>query len=254
MCAPHEVCGDVMMRAMSRLGFEALTLEPLRSYPPESGLEAALDGFECARIGAGGLPVIPRYPLGTDVDDLVLRAFLNLPLVVYGHHQDVEDGLDSVLDITERIRALGPVSWLSLSEIARSNYVSWRSGVELRVRLSSLRASLRVPDGVERLSVELPPVSSGPAEDLRVWFDGRTVPIEAGRDGTTHAGLPISSARTVRVEVMSALRQRFEDVAPPPARLWPGLRRATTEVRDRTAPLRHRIGRRASRTRTRVKR
>jgi hypothetical protein len=249
MCAPHEVCSDVMMRAMFRLGFEALTIEPLLSYPPESSWGAGLDGFECARIGGGGLPVIPRYPLGADLDDLTLRAFLNLPLVVYGHHADVDDGLDGVLPVVERINGLGPVSWLSLSQIARSNYIAWRNGSDLRVAMHSALAQVSVPDGVERVIVELPHLSSVPAEDLEVWFDGRTVPIEAEGHQPAHAVLPVKAgAGTVRVKLASTRKERFESVAPPARRIWPVLRRATTEARDRVAPLRHRLSRVASRT------
>jgi hypothetical protein len=244
MCAPHEVCSDMMMGAMFRLGFEALTIEPLLSYPPENSWGAGLDGFECARIGGGGLPVIPRYPLSAELDDLTLRAFLNLPLVVYGHHADVEDGLDAILPVVERINGLGPVSWLSLSEIARSNHIAWRNGSELRVRVHSLIAEVPVPDGVERLLVELPHLSSVPAEELELRFEGRPVPIEMGGDRSAHAVLPLASgAGTARIEVASAHAERYDDVAPPARRIWPVLRRATTEARDRVAPLHHRIRR-----------
>ncbi|MBJ7612577.1 MAG: hypothetical protein JF924_09655 [Candidatus Dormibacteraeota bacterium] len=242
MCAPHEVCSDVMMRAMFRLGFEALTIEPLLSYPPEQSWGAGLDGFECARIGGGGLPVIPRYPLSADLDDLTLRAFLNLPLVVYGHHADVKDGLDAVLPVVDRINGLGRVSWLSLSRIARSSHLAWRKGSQLRVRMHSLLAQVPVPDGVERLLVELPHLGSVPADELELRFDGRAVPIEMGGDRSAHAVLPLATgAGTARLEVASAGAERYQDVAPPARRIWPVLRRATTEARDRVAPLRHRI-------------
>ena len=248
MCAPHEVCGDVMMRAMFRLGFEALTLEPLLAHPPEYSWGSVLDGFEFVGLGGGGLPIIPRYPLSADADDLALRAFLNLPLVVYGHHADVEDGLDAVLAVVERIQALGSVRWLSLSQIARSNYATFRDGAELRMQLHSVLAQVSVPDDVERLVVELPHLRSGPAEELEVLVDGRTVPIEAGGDQPMHAVVPFEGdARTVRVELVPGRKEHFEDVAPPPRRIWPVLRRAATEARDRAAPLRHRLARVASR-------
>jgi hypothetical protein len=240
-----------MMRAMFRLGFEALTLEPLLSYSTENSWGAVLDGFECTRIGGGGLPVIPRYPLSSDPEDLTLRAFLNLPLVVYGHHGDVESGLDAVLAVVERIAALGPVSWLSLSQIARSNYAAWRNGSELRVQLHSVLAQVSVPDGVESLVVELPRLGGGPAEEPQLWFEGRMVPTEAGGNQPTHAVLPWKpGVRTARIEVTSTRRERVEDVAPPARRIWPVLRRAATEARDRAAPLRHRFTRTASQTRS----
>jgi hypothetical protein len=244
MCPPHEVCGEAMMRAMFRLGFEAVTIEPLLFHQPENSWGTSLDGFEPARTG-GGLPVIPRYPLAADLDDLPLRAFLNLPMVVYGHHRDVQDGLDAVLPLVERIAALGPVSWMPLSSIARSNYLASRNGGELRVRLHSVLADVSVPEGVEALHVELPAVSIGPAEELKVWFEGRSVPIQSGAEQTAYVVLPLKAAgsTTARIEVASGRRQPFEQVAAPGRRIWPVLRRATTEARDRAAPLRHRISR-----------
>jgi hypothetical protein len=175
---------------------------------------------------------------------------LNLPLVVYGHHSDVEDGLDSVLAVVERIQALGPLRWLSLSQIARSNYQAARqSDSELAVRLHSVLAEVPVPAGVDTLCVELPHLTSVPAEELEVRFEGRTVPIESEPGRPAHALLHVTSGtETARIEVRSARGERYEDVAAPSPRIWPVLRRATTEARDRFAPLRHRLSRVASRT------
>jgi hypothetical protein len=112
------------------------------------------------------------------------------------------------------------------------------------VRLHSLLAEVPVPDGVERLLVELPHLSSVPAEELELRFQGRPVPIEMGGDRSAHAVLPVAAgAGTARIEVASARTEHFEDVPPPARRIWPVLRRATTEARDRVAPLRHRITR-----------
>jgi hypothetical protein len=97
---------------------------------------------------------------------------------------------------------------------------------------------------VERRLVELPHLSSVPAEELELRFEGRPVPIEMGGDRSAHAVLPLASgAGTARIEVASAHAERYDDVAPPARRIWPVLRRATTEARDRVAPLHHRIRR-----------
>lgn len=244
MCPPHEVCGDAAMRAMFRLGFEGLTIEPLLRRSPEGGGGDGLEGFESAGNGHG-LPVIPRYPLGADLDDLPLRAFLNLPLVVYGHHGDVQEGLDALLPAVRSIAELGPVRWMSLSSIARSNYVTWRDGCQLHVRLRSLLAELQVPEDVERIFVQLPVAGLGPDEKPVVRFERRSVPIEddaAALNQTARVVLPSGHrGGTARIEVTSSRRVRPEEVPPPARSLWPVLRRVATEARDRTAPLRDRI-------------
>jgi hypothetical protein len=241
MCPPHEVCGEAATRAMFRLGFEALTIEPPLHHPPESSWGASLEGFEA--VGNDhGLPVIPRYPLAADLEDLPLRTFLNLPLVVFGHHGDVRDGLDALLPMVEGIASLGKVRWMSLSSIARSNHLAGTEGTQLHVRLRSLLAEVPVPEGVDTLFVELPVVCTAPGEELVVRFEGRPVPIETGGSRPAHVVLPVSvSPGTARIQVASSRRRLPEEIPPPGRRVWPLVRRAAAEARDRTAPLRHRI-------------
>ena len=241
MCAPHEVCGEAVMRALLRVGFEALALEPLLSYRGgSSGRDEALAGWEPAQFVAGGLPAVPRYPFGTDRDDLVLAAFLNLPLVLYGHHMAVAGGLDGIATIASRVRDLGAASWLSLADIARSNYVSRVLGSTLHVRLYSRLVSISIPPGVEQVLVELPPVSA-PAEELEVSCGDVSASLTPRAEEASCAILPVRSAGPALIEVSSAARRDPQDVPPPPARLWPLLRRAATEARDRASPLRRRL-------------
>ena len=42
---------------------------------------------------AGGFPVVPRRGFRRPLDDVVLRAYLNQPLLLFGHQNDVADGL-----------------------------------------------------------------------------------------------------------------------------------------------------------------
>lgn len=237
MCAPHEVCGEVVMRALLRVGFEALALEPLFSYRGgASGRDEALAGWEPAQFVAGGLPAIPRYPFGNDPDDLVLGAFLNLPLVLYGHHTALAGGLGGIAAIVDRVRDLGAARWLSLAYIARSNYQSRLMGSTLQVRLYSRLVSMSIPWGVEQVLVQLPPVSA-PAEELEISCGEAVASITPRAEEPTCALLPVRGPGAVWIEVSSSARRNPEEVPSPAPRLWPLLRRAATEARDRASPL-----------------
>ena len=60
-----------------------------------------------------------RHPLvSRDAPELVLRAFLDQPLILYGHHEDVAPGLDVLGEAAEDVNRLGETRWCSLGEIA----------------------------------------------------------------------------------------------------------------------------------------
>ena len=131
MAAPHERCSPVTTEAMLQLGFEALIIDranPWRFRPEE---EKPLAGWELAELVSGGLPVIRREHLSVSREDLILRAFLGQPLVLYGHHDDLSEGPDRLAALAEEIDRLGDVRWTSLGEIARTNYLHRRDGSPL---------------------------------------------------------------------------------------------------------------------------
>src|SRR2546428_4438513 len=95
-------------------------------------------GGRAGRLGAGRAdrrpPVLPRYGLRADGEDLVFRSYLNLPILVCLHHQDLAGGLDVLDAPAAKVNRLGPHSWMSLTDICRSNAVWWRMGNALVVR------------------------------------------------------------------------------------------------------------------------
>ena len=91
---------------------------PWAERPPAS---RPLAGWDPAEFAAG-CAVIPRLHFDSSDADIALRAFLGHPLVFYGHHEDLADGLDPLAEIAARVRRLGEVRWCSLGEIAASNY------------------------------------------------------------------------------------------------------------------------------------
>jgi len=243
MCPPHGGCSERTMEALFRCGF--LGLAAARPFPWEEFSDHVawrLGGWLPAQLAGGGLPVLPRYPLEQSLDDLVLRAFLGQPLIVYCHHGDLRHGLAPLHAAATRVAELGDVHWMSLASIARASATCrMKDGVatvtpysrDLRIRRPAARA----------IEIEIPR-TFGARDVLRVSVDGMPHDVRLRADG---AGTVV----VANPETREVLRIRIDatgDVAPATLRdwrprAWPVARRAITEARDRTLPLVHTLGR-----------
>ena len=87
---------------------------PWTETPPADRLLAGWDPAEFA----GPCAVIPRFPLSCSATEIALRAFLDQPLVLYGHHDDLAQGLDPLAEAAARVNRLGDVEWTSVGSIA----------------------------------------------------------------------------------------------------------------------------------------
>ena len=97
---------------MLQLGFEALAIDRANPWRFRPEQEKPVAGWELAELVSGGLPVIRRESLSVSREDLILRAFLGQPLVLYGHHDDLSEGPDLLREIVaEEIDRLGDVRW-----------------------------------------------------------------------------------------------------------------------------------------------
>jgi hypothetical protein len=236
MAPPHGVCSQVAAEELLAAGFEALCVSrpyPWLSAPP---VDRPLAGLQPAEVVVGGLPVIPRLHLGQPHDELVLRAFLGQPVILYGHHEDVSSGTDVLLDAAADVARLGPAQWSSLEDICRSNYESRVVGDQLRLRLHTRRAQVRIPEGVQTICVE---TGIGFSESLRVRMrSAATILEQEVVDGQARFTPGVTPA-VVELEVLldEALEPPASPGLPHP---WPWIRRAVTEGRDRG---RVRIGR-----------
>jgi hypothetical protein len=241
MAPPHEACSAAIVDALRRTGFEAITMTrpfPWLSGPADPWLAGApasgrLAGWHPADLTASGLPVMLRHPLdgsGHSPDEVVLRAYLNQPLVLYGHQEDLREGLDRLAVRAAEVNRLGKVRWASLDVLAATNIERRQDGERLHVRPYGRRAQVEVPATASTLVVERPPGSH--ADD--------TVRTAAGE---VAFGEPFAVApgATVELTLVAADAVSPAAVPAPPRRAWPVARRIAAEARDRTAPLRHRV-------------
>ena len=131
MVPPHEQLSEPAARGLRAAGFEAVCVS--RAYPwirptrpgPAAALGAgpsergASVGWSSREMLVGGLPSLSRTGFNAPAEDLVLRAFLGQPLIVYAHQDLLRDGLGVLTAAVTDIEALGDVRWASLANIAR---------------------------------------------------------------------------------------------------------------------------------------
>ncbi len=239
MVPPHEECSEPMTRALARSGFAAISMTrpyPWLSPPPRHWLTApagseALAGWLPADLTPAGLPVMLRHPLADQHHsqaEVTLRAYLDQPLILYGHHDDLAEGMGILARRAAEVDRLGPVRWGSLAELAAANVAWRREGELLRLRPYSRQIATAVPAGVERVVVE-PVAQRGEAVETPT--------------GTVPVGEPFAVAGSGFLELRLRHPDAVDpaDVSPPTRRPWPLVRRLAGETRDRVAPVRRRL-------------
>jgi hypothetical protein len=244
MAPPHGACSEQALAAMFRLGIEAACIS--RPYPWRDGLPAPtpLTGWHPAEMVAGGLPVLPRYSLSLPREDLVFRALLGQPLILYGHHQNFAHGLDLFAQAASDINALGDVQWGPLSWVARGNYSTRLVGETLRVKMHARRITIKALAGVSALRIEIDEPLGGPG-----WRHLRhmTGPLETTfaeglgitfAEGLAVAELPITDpASSIDLMLDADCPLDPAQATSPGFRPWPWIRRTLVEGRDRVQPL-----------------
>ncbi len=228
MTPPHGMCSEAVASALAAVGFDALcSISPV-PWSEEVGDDHFLAGWQPATF-AGPTAVIPRIPLWCTKTDIALRAFMDNPVVLYGHHEDLATGLDLLEQAASRVNSIGDVRWTSLAQIALSNIGVRTHGDVSVVRPYSSRMRVRLPAETRSLVVEEPRDTRG---SLTGWSagDGPLAPF----------GVPVPFTAADGAELR--LRPRLEvDPNRVPTlgrRPWPLVRRIATEARDRSMPLR----------------
>jgi hypothetical protein len=212
------------------VGFDALcAIHPIpwTGDPPPSAL---LAGWGPADFVAG-CAVIPRRTLDCSAAEIALHAFLDHPIVLYGHHEDLAHGLEPLADAAARVNRLGDVRWMALGDMALANHAQRVSGDRVLVAPYARRVLVSRPAGASRLAVQEPRDAHGDPM-LGGWSLGSGPVRPFGTEAELEHDGPIE------VRLRGARDVDSGQVAPPAWRPWPKLRRAGTELRDRALPLR----------------
>jgi hypothetical protein len=235
MAPPHGLCSQPMTRALGAVGFDALTaIHPLpwTATRPSNPLLAAWRPADFV----AGCPVVPRIPLGSTGADIALRAFLDHPIIVYGHHEDVAGGLDALAETAKIINRLGDVQWGSIGKMVTGNAEQRMDGDRLVLRPFTRRIIVSAAPEVTSVKVEPPEDSVDSAALARLIVRDLSDPEGSGRTAAFGEEVAVAPGAARRLEITL---HGTADVAPglvrPPAwRPWPKLRRVATEIRDRT--------------------
>ena len=245
MVPPHEACSRAALRAMFRLGFDGACIA--RRYPWSEQEPPPLPPpwplskwYPADQIG-GGLPILPRYLIDRPREDLVFRALLGQPLIVFGHHWDFADGLEPFADAASFINGLGDVRWGSLGWIAERNFLRRREGDTLIVQMHTRRANVEIPASIDFLQV----VAPGAWDDRSgrcLTCAAAQVPIIHRRTGWASAAVRVQPETTVEL-VLTADRP-LDAASVPSAGIaaWPTFRRGLVEARDRLQPVTGKLG------------
>ena len=224
MAPPHSVYSPTAARALARLGFHGLCIGDPYPWLQRDAPRPPLAEWRPAEF-VEGLPVIPRHHISGDGEELVLRAFLRQPLIIYGHHTDGAHGLEVFSDAARRVDSLGDVSWMDLDTIARTNAETFDLGDRTLLRLYSRSATIQL-DRPATVVVEIDDVHS--------------VDVEVMDRGQVYLGPgphPIESPGPLNVSVRRRDCVDARQIAPPRFTPWPLARRVLTETRDRLVPL-----------------
>jgi hypothetical protein len=164
MVPPHERVTEGALAGLLACGYDAVCTARPFPWVPADGPSWLIhppgtDPAACwtpDHTVAGGMPIVMRQDFGHPREELVLRAFLGQPLVVYGHHTDLAGGLDVLADAAAAVNRLGDVRWCSLDAIARAGADERRvpaavpQGVRMRPRLRPLARRIAT-EGRDRL-------------------------------------------------------------------------------------------------------
>lgn len=240
MVAPHEQVSEPAMTALLACGYEAISgARPynwIRSSPDLPWLTRpadadALVGWGSAELMPGGFPLLLRMDFEHPREELVIRAFLGQPVILYGHHDLLEGGTDQLEAVAAEVHRLGDVRWSSLAGIARAATETKRGGDRLDLRMLGRRVRVEVPAGVGQIGIDT--TALAPSLHARLT-------VRAG--GTERMFFPALEEADVKVEHPGIVDVRLDDGGIDPAsvatarrRLGPLVRRLASEGRDRSA-------------------
>lgn len=227
MAPPHGACAHATISTLLRLNFEALCIS--RTYPwlPGGSHNDVLAGSRPVHLVDGEFPLLLRHHIGRDRDDLLFRAFLGQPLIIYGHHEDLVGGVEVLRDTAAFINDLSPVEWLPLDGIARSRFSKRRNGSCLVIRPQTRHLEVPVDGTFDTIAVELS--HTGPTGTVVVTRDGESLsgpgPHSVAGDRVKISIRPGTAMDPSNMATRSNLHS-----------MWPFVRRLLTEGRDRLAP------------------
>jgi hypothetical protein len=238
MVPPHERLSEGALTALAACEYEAYC--GARPYPwigqspdlkwlTRPTATNPLIGWGSSELMPGSFPWLMRMDFGHPREELVIRAFLGQPLIVYGHHDLGEHGPGPFEEVAAQINRLGDVRWASLASIARAAAEWRRDGDTLEVRLLGRRVAVDVPDDVRELRVDTSALAPSHRRPVVLRCAGRII---ARSEAPGEVLIPIVEPCRVELGLEGAVDSR--SIPAPRKRVTPLMRRIVSEWRDRS--------------------
>jgi hypothetical protein len=225
MMPPHEAWSRASARAIGAVGYAALCAwQPSPTTENGAGRDV-LAGWMPASF-VEGCAVVPRFPWRLTRTAIALRAFLDQPLILYGHHNDLASGLDPLASAAALVNSVDDVQWSPIGDIVYGSHELQIADGAIAVRPWSRSLRVQLPEGCGELTVVEP---LGPRPH---GLDGWTVSDE---DQSLHAfgdHVPVSGP-DVSIRLHSEWSTDARDVATRSRSVRAIVRRRFTEARDR---------------------
>lgn len=242
MVAPHERMSHGTVDALRACGYEAfsgaqpypwITGSPDLDWLTRPADSGPLTGWGSSELMPGGFPLLMRMDFGHSREELVIRAFLGQPVIVYGHHEVFAQGTEVLESFADEINGLGAVRWSALSGIARAAVETRLDRDALDVRMLGRRVRLEVPAGVTDVRIDAARVEPSERHPLLADDAAGEIVLGAVRDATLPAG---DATGPTHLELRLGAAVDARSVPAPPRRLLPVARRVVTRWRDRPRP------------------
>lgn len=229
MIPPHGACSEEMLSEMPECGFKGASIShgSLRAHNKNRPWTRSL-GYAPVEM-VRGCPVMPRWGFSEEANSaMLLAAFLNQPLILRGHHQDLRHGNELLDQHARFINGLGrPILWSNLEDLSQHNF-QWRlEGSLCNLKPLSRAFSVEVPAQTSSLMVSSS--CNGTSHSWRLsGAGGESVEIPPNKQ----TRLPTGAGRGITLEKVTApIDSKVEIPRFPKA---PALiRRLLTESRDR---------------------
>ncbi len=242
MVPPHSMSALPVHDALVGAGFEALctSLGWWADWPED---QASIAGIAAADVSPAGLPVFARHCLPSRFarEDALISAYLDQPVVLYGHPQDLSDGYDVLARAASWLRSVSPTIWLPLEGIARTNLVTHFdvASATLHLKLLNRHCNVIAPAGARSASIQGPCSADSIGYVCSAGAASRVHATGTGWQSDEH--FPCDGGHPVEVIVGSTFPDRARR-RPTTAPLGAYARRAAVETRDRLRPILRKVG------------
>jgi hypothetical protein len=227
MVPPHGACSHEMLAEISGSEFEAACIShgSLRAHNRSRPWTRNL-GYLPSELIAG-CPVLPRWGFaGATEATMLLAAFLDQPIILRGHHQDLKDGIELLDGFARVINGLGQVEWADMTGISRKSYFSRMRADVMELRPLTRKIEIRVPEKTTELLIEHPA-----SQNWTAWNISGPGGIRLEARAGERIPLPAMAGKTIMVDTQSSLTATIPPVSRVSVTAF--LRRLLTEGRDR---------------------